>query len=87
MVDRGLCSHDRNAVSAQVDEIMKFNDDSFESLKRVVARHPVTNLRKEGGRIPQVGVIGSGEITATASAEDDWSALSAAFAKTSKRMF
>jgi hypothetical protein len=86
MVDRGLCHHDRNAVSAQVDEIMKFNDDSFDSLKRVVARHPVTNLRKEGGRLPQVGMIGSGEVNTTAQS-DDWSQLSAAFAKTSKRLF
>jgi hypothetical protein len=87
MVDRGLCSSDRIHVTAQVDEIMKFNDESFESLKRVVARHePV--LRKSAGRLPQVGVIGSGEInTTTASADDDWSQLSAAFAKTSKRMF
>jgi hypothetical protein len=87
MVDRGLCASDRLSVSAQVEEIMKFNDDSFDSLKRVVARHPVTNLRKEAGRLPQVGVIGSGEINVVASADDDWSALSAAFAKTSKRMF
>jgi hypothetical protein len=65
---------------------MKFNDESFESLKRVVARHePV--LRKAAGRLPQVGVIGSGEINTAAPADDDWSQLSAAFAKTSKRMF
>lgn len=86
MVDRGMCSPDRINVTAQVDEIMKFNDDAIESLKRVIARHE-PSLRKAGGRLPQVGVIGSGEINATASAEDDWSALSAAFAKTSKRMF
>ena len=86
MVDRGLCHHDRNAVSAQVEEIMKFNDDSFDSLKRVVARHPVTNLRKEAGRLPQVGMIGSGEVNTTAQS-DDWSQLSAAFAKTTKRLF
>ena len=86
MVDRGLCSSERMNVTAQVDEIMKFNDESFESLKRVVAKHePV--LRKAGGRLPQVGVIGSGEINTTASADDDWSQLSAAFAKTSKRLF
>jgi hypothetical protein len=86
MVDRGLCSPDRINVTAQVDEIMKFNDESFESLKRVVARHePV--LRKAAGRLPQVGVIGSGEINTAAPADDDWSQLSAAFAKTSKRMF
>jgi len=86
MVDRGLCSQDRINVTAQVEEIMKFNDDAIESLKRVIARHePV--LRKAAGKLPQVGVIGSGEINSAASVEDDWSALSAAFAKPSKRMF
>jgi hypothetical protein len=86
MVERGLCHPDRLSVTAQVDEIMKFNDESFESLKRVVARHEPL-MRKAAGRLPQVGVIGSGEINTAAPAEDDWSLLSAAFSKTSKRMF
>ncbi len=87
MVDRGLCHSDRGAVSDQVDEIMKFNDESFESLKRVVARHEPT-LRKTAGRLPQVGVIGSEEVNSVSNhADDDWSQLSAAFSKTSKRMF
>jgi len=86
MVERGLCASDRIHVTAQVDEIMKFNDESFDSLKRVVAQHaPV--LHKAAGRIPQVGVIGSGEINTAAPADDDWSQLSAAFARTSKRLF
>jgi len=86
MVDRGLCHNDKIAIASQVDEIMKFNDDSFDTLKRVVAKHSPT-MRKEAGRMPQVGLFGSGENT-VAPAEDDWSLLSAAFAKTSKtRMF
>lgn len=86
MVDRGLCAGDKYAVASQVDEIMKFNDESFDSLKRVVAKHtPV--LRKEAGRMPQVGMIGSGEINVSHTGEDDWSQLSAAFSKNSKRMF
>lgn len=86
MVERGLCAPDRIHVTAQVEEIMKFNDESFDSLKRVVAQHaPV--LSKSAGRLPQVGVIGSGEINTAAPADDDWSQLSAAFAKTTKRMF
>lgn len=86
MAERGLCHFERTAVSAQVEEIMKFNDDSFESLKKVVARHAPL-MRKEAGRLPQVGVIGSGEINATPSTEDDYALLSAAFSKTSKRLF
>jgi hypothetical protein len=84
MVDRGLCLNDRDAISSQVDEIMKFNDDSFESLKRVVAKHAPT-LRKEAGRMPQVGMIGSSEFASNVN--DDWSQLSAAFAKNTKRLF
>lgn len=83
MADRGLCHHERSAISDQVEEIMKFNDDSFESLKRVVARHaPV--LRKEAGRMPQVGFLGDGEIN-TAAPVDDYAQLSAMFSKNTKR--
>lgn len=89
MVDRGLCNSDRNAVSVQVDEIMKFNKESFDTLKNLVARHPVTNLRKEGGRMAQVGMIGSGESHSLESSSDNdmYAQLSAAFSKTSKRLF
>lgn len=80
MADRGLCHHERSAISDQVEEIMKFNDESFESLKRVVARHaPV--MRKEAGRMPQVGFLGDGEINTTAPV-DEYSQL---FAKSTKR--
>jgi hypothetical protein len=64
---------------------MKFNDDGFESLKRVVARHaPV--MHKEAGRMAQVGMIGSGEVNSTTEGSLQ-EQLSAAFAKTSKKMF
>lgn len=89
MVDRGLCNGDRVTVSDQVDQIMKFNEDAFDSLKRVVAKHaPV--MRKEAGRMPQVGMIGgSGDVSTVSQPADDnlFSQLSAAFAKTSKKMF
>jgi hypothetical protein len=77
MADRGLCHSDRTAIAAQVDEIMKFNDDSFDSLKRVVARYQPT-LRKEASSLPQVGF--RDDITSTASAvmvEDGFAQLSA----------
>jgi hypothetical protein len=87
MVDRGLCHNDRATISDQVDQIMKFNDDAFDSLKRVVAKHdPV--LRKESGRMAQVGMIGSGEVNTVQADEGNlYSELSAAFSKTSKRTF
>jgi len=85
MVDRGLCHKDRVAISYQVDEIMKFNDESFESLKRVVAKNnPI--FRKESCHMPQVGLIGTGDTT---SVEDNnlVAQLSAALSTSSKKMF
>ena len=87
MVSRGLCHNDTSAISSQVDEIMKFNDDSFDSLKKVVAKHN-PKMHKEAGFMPQVGIIGSGDVS---SAPDDSenlvSVLSSALSKTTKRMF
>jgi hypothetical protein len=84
MVSRGLCHSDHSSITAQVDEIMKFNDDSFESLKKVVAKHsPI--MHKEAGRIPLVGMVNSGE---TAQKEEDLvSQLELALSKTTRRMF
>lgn len=86
MVERGLCASDRNSVSIQVDEIMKYNDDSFESLKRVVARHAPT-MRKEAGRMPQIGVLGTGETTGSSQEVSLVDELSAALSTTPRRNF
>lgn len=86
MVDRGIVANDRGVISAHVDELMSFNEANFETLKKVVARH-APSMRKEAGRMPQVGMLGSGDVSGSAPADDDWSQLSAAFSKTSKRMF
>ena len=71
MVDRGLCRHDRATISDQVDQIMKFNDDAFESLKKVVARHEPGSLRKAAGSMPQVGLRVDGESPLAAAVEED----------------
>ena len=87
MVDRDLLAHDRSAISKQVDDLMKFNDDSFESFKKVVARHS-TKLDKRAARIPQVGLYETAESLNTAvQSEDLASQFAAAFAKSSKKMF
>lgn len=45
MMDRGLCSEEN--LHEQIDEILKFNQASFESLKRVVMRRPLNqNIKK-----------------------------------------
>jgi len=80
MVDRGLCSRDASVLSSQVDEIMKYNDDAFDSLKRVVARHAPLSIKKEASRVPQVGLLGNDEPTASAEPDDLFSSLNRAFA-------
>jgi hypothetical protein len=87
MVDRGLCPSDRSSITEQVDEIMKFNDDSFDSLKKVVAKHKPT-MKKEAGFMPQIGMIGSGDNTKTESSDNNLvDQLSAALSSNSKRFF
>lgn len=57
MVRRGLVADERSAITAHVDDMMSWNDEGFEAMKRVVNKHP---LRKAAS-FPQVGMIGSGE--------------------------
>lgn len=82
MASRGLCNADRGSIGLQVDEIMKFDDPSFESLKRVVAKHSVVGLSKTAGRLPLVGLSGDGDLHSTAEAatgEDAYAQLSSMF--------
>lgn len=85
MISRGLCHDDNVSRSAQVEEIMKFNDESFDSLKRVVAKHSPTV--KVAGRMPQVGMIGSGDVNVVGSDDDLYSQLSSALSTSKKRNF
>lgn len=57
MVRRGLVSDERSAITAHVEDMMSWNDEGFEAMKRVVNKHP---LRKAAS-FPSVGMIGSGE--------------------------
>lgn len=66
MVRRGLVSDDRAAITAQVEDIMQWNDEGFEAMKRVVSKHAL----KKSASFPQVGMIGSGDpVAQTSSAE------------------
>lgn len=56
MADRGLIVRQASVIKDQVAEIMKFNDESFESLKKVISRHAPRGLTKEAS-IPQVGLL------------------------------
>jgi hypothetical protein len=78
MAERGLCGTDRTSVSDQVEQIMKYNDESFDSLKRVVAKYEPT-MRKQAGRLPQVGFGDDSHTPATLVEEDAFAQLSRSF--------
>ena len=40
MAARGLCTNTPGAIEVQVQDLLKFNDESFQSLKNVVMNHP-----------------------------------------------
>lgn len=88
MVERGLCAADKVAISSQVEEIMKFNDNGFDTLKKLVARHEPVAVKK-AGRMPQVGLFGADESGGSSSEQSDnlFSQLSVAFSGSGKRMF
>ncbi len=79
MVSRGLLAHERSAINSQVEEIMKWNDDAFDSMKRVVAKHTVSSLKKEAGRMPQVGLRSGEEVASSDQSADLLSELTQAF--------
>jgi len=61
MQDKGLISDDVSALHAQVDEIMTFDDKSFESYKRALSRVSKTSHTKTAAPALNVG-MGSDEL-------------------------
>ncbi len=84
MVERGMVSNAKSSINEQVDSIMKWNDDGFESMKRVIANRAPNNV-KTAGRMPQVGLSNPGE--EPAASDDMASLLASAFSKSGKRLF
>lgn len=68
MVRRGLLEDDRASIAAQVDQIMLWNDEGFESMKRVIAKHPQKSLQKKAS-VPAMGYSSDSELVSTASDE------------------
>jgi hypothetical protein len=84
MVSRELLPNNREAISAQVDEVMKWNDDSIESFKRIIAKHsPSTTVKTASGRMPQV----FGNNPPEADSGSLYDQLASAFSGSSKRSF
>src|SRR5690606_1910173 len=58
MRDRGMI--DDGQINQQVSEIMKWNDESFTSLKNIIAKTPAVNVKTAS--VPQVGMLHSEEL-------------------------
>jgi hypothetical protein len=76
MARTGLITNERTSIARQVDESMKWNDEAFDSFKRVIAKR--SGHVKTAGFVPQVGIIGSSEVSSVGS-DDLQSELDRAF--------
>ncbi len=56
MARKGMIGEDHHALNQQVNELMSFNDEGFESMKRYVERNAFS---KQAHALPQVGMLGS----------------------------
>jgi len=75
MVGRGMIQNTRPAVKEQVEELMSFNDEAFESMKRWVDRQP--SIQKNAS-LPQVGLMSTGDsiaLPAPEAAQNEWAEL------------
>lgn len=71
MVRKGLLANTHEAIARQVEESMQWNDAGFDSMKRVVASTSVPTY-KQASAMPQVGVIGSGDVYSSVPQVDDF---------------
>lgn len=84
MVAKGMISSDRHAVTAQVNDIMTYNDESFNGLKRMVSKVNV----KTAGVLPQIGGYSDTDsLTSIGSGNSLSDELNAAFATSKGRLF
>lgn len=58
MAERAMISKDASSLNTQVNEILEWNDASFESMQRMVGRQSV----KTASAVPQVGLLGAQEV-------------------------
>jgi hypothetical protein len=62
---------EENQIEDQVGEIMKWNDDGFNSIKNVVSRQPVV---KQASAVPAVGLLHSADVILPAAEPQDQAA-------------
>ncbi len=75
MVRRGLLTDDRIVIAKYVDDVMTWNDEGFEAMKRMIAKQP---LKKSAAVLPQIGIVDSAEAVRSGATFQD--ALDSAFA-------
>lgn len=86
MIEKELLPNNKEAREAHVNEVLTWNDQGFESMKKVIARQ-TTSVQKAAGRMPQVGLYGSEESSGS-NQKSDRELLIEAFATSKKsRMF
>lgn len=84
-----LIPNNKSARESQVAEIMTWNDQGFESMKKVLARQS-TSLKKSAsanGRMPQVGLFGQEDHQVSAQKSDHDLLVAAFSGSKAKRMF
>jgi hypothetical protein len=55
MADKGMIGKDASSLNTQVTEMLEWNDQSFDSMKKMVSRQAVVKKAS----IPQVGILGN----------------------------
>ncbi len=58
MAEKDMIGKDASSINTQVTEMIDWTDSNFDSLKRMVARQTV----KTASAVPQVGMLGGGEV-------------------------
>lgn len=74
----GLITNERAAIARQVDDTMKWNDDAFDSVKRVIAKSAAGTM-KTAGLVPQVGIRETNDTYSPSNSDDLQSELDRAF--------
>ncbi len=83
MVRRGIVADEDGAVTAQVDEIMKWNDEGFDYMKKLISKQ--ASMKKSASSMPQVGVIGSGDSVVSSGEGNLYEDLVRAFSGSTKK--
>lgn len=60
MAEKDMIGKDASSVNTQVNDMLAWNDESFDSLKKIVARQSVV---KKASALPQIGMLGIPDVS------------------------